>query len=472
MSTQPVGAGGGSAAPQDFDAFAQEQLGGFTNTESGVVDSVETEPRGADGGAADAGEVVNNDTAGGTATAGKSVNGEAGAEEKDKVAATAEWSLDQAVLAKALADPVHGAIVKQLHDRLQESEKFREYFKTPEEAQSALALAPGGIEELKTHVERGKSAMAEQADFASGVPDRQKAALQGIAEEMPEQFVASLPLYLELVAQRNPEAYTRHMQGELRRSLEAEGLPGMLQALREAAAGDPEKPEVQKAFSDAWNALFAWGDKAGAVKAAAAAKDTKVEETPREKQLREENERYKTQEHQRTVSAWKEWEGPTNEAITKSLDKEIREKLERFFPPNTEKDFREFTMKARVAQILDELQTQMRADVALQGKLNDVIKDRAWQKNAEAVRTQVVNLQTARAMQLLPHAVKKVMAGAAEYAVQKAAEKTQRETAQAATADVTGHAGGHAPKPGQFSVKDVKAGGRLVGKTEEEILEM
>jgi ribosomal protein S3AE len=100
-----------------------------------------------------------------------------------------------------------------------------------------------------------------------------------------------------------------------------------------------------------------------------------------------------------------------------------------------------------------------------------VMKGNTWQKDGASVRTQYVNLTVARAKQVLPHIVAKLMTGASKQSVAAAAEKTTRETAKAATADITGHAGGHAAKV-PFSVKDVKAGGALSKKSDEEILEM
>lgn len=387
-----------------------------------------------------------------------------------------KWAVDQVLLEKALADPTHGSIVKQLNDRLQESEKFREYFKTPEEAQAALALAPGGIEELKTHVERGKAAVAEQAQFASGNPEQQRTALDSIAKEMPEQFVAGMPVYMELAARINPEKYSATIRTELKRSLEADGVGALLQTVRSLMAkGENATSDDEKAFGTAMGQLMEWSDKAGletAKTGMAPAGKTAKEDSPEMKEMREKLAKYETSEHQETARTWKTWEEPTNSAIHAGIEKDLTEKLEKYFPPNTEKGFKEFTMKARVAQITAELQKQLAADPDLQKKLNDVIfKENAWRKNGEAVRTQVVNLQTGRAKQILPHVVAELMKGAATYEVNKAAEKTNRETARAATADITGHAGGHAAKS-SWGVKDVKRGGALAGKSEEEILEM
>lgn len=447
-------------------------------------------PQGGEEGEAQAAPAKGTEGNAGEAGGAKAEEGQAaaaGAEQQGEQQAAAEagepqkWAVDQALLDKALVDPVHGAIVKQLHERVQELTKFTEYFQTPELARQALELAPGGVEELRGYVERGRSAALEQAAFASGVPEKQREALLGIAEEMPEQFVAAGPEYMQIWAEKNPESFATFERGRLQASLEADGVPGVLQRFFAAAGGDPENAEQAKAFEAAFGELKGWAENAGLLKAGAAqasgsaGKAAGAKETPEMKALREENAKLKTaaqtRERQEFEGAWKPWSEATNKAVSEAVRKDLTEKLTPFLPSNVEKSFREFVLNGLLDKAEAEIIAQLAHDVAHNQKLNETIGQEAWRKDGEGARTRYVNLQSARAKQIAPHVVAKITAGMTKQVVDAAAQKNEKEKASAAAAgkDVRGHQGGHAPK-GKFGVKDVKAGGALAGKTDDEIL--
>jgi hypothetical protein len=467
MSEQPnaatTGAGDGAAAapPADFDSFAAAEL--------------DIQPTNYEADAAAAATAPNADETKPPADAAATTDDAAAKAAADAAAVVVNpWAVDDKALQAALAHPELGGLVKTLHGQLQEAAKWREHFPTLEEAQQAKALAPGGIEELKGYVDRAKEAQAEQAEFASGVPERQKAALESIANEMPEQFAASLPTYLGLVAAKNPEAYQKHMQGELRRALEADGTPAIVKTLLEAADGDPDNPKQAEAFANAFTAVRQWADRMGfTAKAAATAAETKKVD-PELAKAQERIKTYEEAEQKQKVEAFTSWWQPTQTEIATAVKTETKARLEKMLPQNIEKSFKEFTMNQLTEQIEKRLTQQLLADAGLQQKLFEVMgkpEDGKWQKDAAGVRQQYVNLNTARAMQLLPHIVAEVMKPHTEARVASAGAKNAAESTAGKRADVTGGAGENAAKV-PFSVKDVRRRGALAGKSDEDILEM
>lgn len=375
-----------------------------------------------------------------------------------------DWNIDQALLDKLLADPNHGAFAKSLFEKYQKMAGYREFW-TLDEAKAARALAPGGIAELTTQVERGKAAAIEQAQFASGKPEEQKAALLAIAEEMPEQFVAGIPVYMELVAQQNPEAYARIMKAELTRALETDGVPSMLQALFEASEGDANDQKQQEAFANAFTQVREWADKAGFSKKANTAKTAEM--SP---ELKAANERIKEFEQQK-ADGFRVWGEATNKEMSAAVRAELETKLSDWFPPNTDKTFKEIMLGRLLDEAERKIVQQLTSDPDLQKKLGAVLEKDAWQKDGPGSRTQYLNLSISRVKQIAPHVVSELTKSAATHTVKRAEEKNAREMAKSATADVTGSAGGHAAKV-PFTVKDVRRGGALTAKTDEEILDM
>lgn len=464
-----TGAGSGSSAPPPGSQEAINAAGSFDSAAASLFDlpslAETTSANDAGTGAgSDAGGAAKSDATAATGTEQQGQQQEAAAKTQ-----VDEWAIDQALLDNALADPTHGAIVKALNEKFQRAMQWKQHWATPEEAQEARALAPGGLEELKGLVDRAKSAQSEQAEFASGLPDRQKTALSSLAEDMPEQFVQGAPIYMEIVAQKNPEFYQTYMRKELSRALEADGVPALFQSFLAAAAGDPDNAEQAAAFTKAFTDLKAWGERAGltqkSMQTAAKTKtvDPELAKTQRELQS------YKDKEKQELETSAKSWLDPTNKATEEAIQTEIRTAIESTLPKNVPKEFREMTLKLYVKEIDQQVLQQLLSDADHQDKLGKIIGK--WRNDPEGVRQQIVNLNVGRAKQLLPHVVRKVMASLTQAEVAKAAERTQSETRQAGRADVTGANTGHAPKT-NFTVKDVKGNGALRNKSNEEILDM
>jgi hypothetical protein len=458
-------------------AASQETVNSAPDFETAANSVLDFQPEEAKGTSADAGK---------TGDAGKAAEGvtqadqmaAAGAREQGKEAVAAaqtqadEWAVDQALLDKALADPTHGPIVKALQEKYQRAVESVKIWGP--EAQEAKALVPGGLPELKEVVEIAKSARTENADFASGVPERQKSALQSIADELPEQFAAGIPLYMEIAGQKNPQARESYLRGELTRTLEADGVIGALQtAFDLMAKGDKATTEDEQAFGQAMQQLHHWADKAGFAKAkpaggAAAAKTAAVD--PEKASLQAKVKEYEEREHKQNVESFTTWFTPTAEEISKTVREDAKARLEEFLPKNIETNFRNFTMNGLLDQIETRLTEQLRADTGTQDKLAAVLAGNAWKTKAAESRTQYVNLSVGRAKQLLPYIVAEVMKPAAAAAVAGAQQRTEAQKTAAGRPDVTG-AGG-SPRPTKWTPKDMRAGGALTGKSDEEILDL
>jgi len=478
MSTQANAAtttAGSAAPPADFDAFAAETLG--------IGGTQESQTQGATGGdAGDAGtadaaqtgtKAPNEAAAAATGTVDQAQQeGQTGSVKQD------EWAIDQALLDKVLADPTHGAIVKALNEKYQKAlESVRIW---GPEAADAKALMPGGLSELKETVEFARGARQENADFMSGDPARQKSALSSLAEDAPEQFVNAMPLFLEVAAQKNPQAYQQHMERELRRSLETDGVPALLQNFFTALAGDADKPEDARAFAEAAGALREWADKAGFTQAPAAkASQATAKDSPevaalkaRLKEYEDKDSKAKATAHEATAKAWGEFQNPTNEAVSKGIREAAKPQIEALFPKNTETQFKEFVSTQILDKVEAEIISQLVADLGHQDKINAILANNAWRTDAARVRQQIVNLKVGRGTQLLPALIakyaKQIAPGAMQAAVDNAATKTSKEKAAAARADVTGAGGSNRTKT--WTVKDAKNGGALSRMSEDDIL--
>jgi len=386
-------------------------------------------------------------------------------------AAADPYALDAAKLQAALADPNQGAFVKELHEKYQRAIESTKIWGA--EAQEARSLVPGGLPELKETVDVARSARAEAADFASGVPDRQKSALQAIADEHPEQFAAGIPVYMEIAGAKNPQARETYLRGELQRTLEGDGVVGALQtAFSLMAKGEAATPEDEQAFGQAMGQLREWADKAGFASAkpasSAAAKAKPVD--PELTAAREKLAKYEADEKKATVDNFTAWYTPVNEEISKGVREDARARLEDFLPKNVEKNFRDMTMNDLLDKVERELTTQLRADTGHNEKLAAVLAGNAWKTKGAEAKTQYLNLSTGRAKQLLPFIVEKLMKPLTQAAVAGAEQKTAAQKAAAARPDVTG-AGGTA-RPNNWKVKDVQRGGALSGKTDEELLDL
>lgn len=412
----------------------------------------------------------------------------AGTEAKDAQAVQGnvdEWAIDQAAIDRLLADPTHGAIVKQLADQRAKLLGYRDHWSL-EEAREARSLAPGGIEELRQTVKAAQDARAENAEFASGEPARQATALKSIAEDMPEAFAAGVAPYLDTLKSVNPEAYNATVGKLASEALAAEGLPEMIGshfAAIEAMARAAEKGD-EKAFAEAFQAVVgapefrAWAQKVGIGAQAAPAKARAVD--PEVAKLQKELEGYKAKEQQAAQESatqiqkeFGEFTQSVDAAWQKLAQPEV-DKLLEVIPSNMPKVAREQLTTRLGREIVGELQNRINDELVkglgdLARKIDAVVTNRAWKTNADRVREQVANLVNARAKQLLPHVAKPILDAFSTATVAAAKERAERDDANASRTDIRGGASG--PKAaGPVKVEDVRSGGKFSRMTDEEIL--
>lgn len=478
-------AGVNGAGSFDDAASSLLDLGG---TDSGGDASYQEQTQGAPGTkTTDAGD-------GGTETEGKTGDAAAtGATQDTQQQATTtelkvdEWAIDQTAIDKLLADPVHGAIVKQLAEQRAKLLGYRDHW-SMEEAAELRSMAPGGMEEIKASVTAGREARAENLEFASGDPARQANALKSLATSMPEAFAAGVTPYLETLKASNPEAYSKAVGQIATEALRAEGLPDLIGShfaaidalMRAAEAGD------EKAFSEAFARVTGaqefrgWADKAGIKGQATAARTAVV--NPEVAKLQKELEGYKAKE----TSAQ---QGEANKIIeefntfTHTVDKAWQEtakpeveKLLEVIPKNIPAKLRDGLMNDLRNNIMGDLHKRVAEELEkgygdLKGKVDAVVTNRAWKTNADKVRDQVSNLLWARAKVLLPHVAKPIIDRYAEATVASAQARAEKDEKTSSRTDIRG--GGAGPRgTGPVKVEDVRSGGRHANMSDEEILEL
>jgi hypothetical protein len=434
-------------------------------------------------GSADAGAAVSGTDAGsGNAAEVKTpVEVKTGAETTDAAAAPAkpgdqkseagqpaadEWAIDQAALNLALADPTHGAIVKALNERYQKMGAFREFLPTVADVHAARELVPGGLQELKDVVERARSAQSENADFMSGDPARQLAALTPLAQENPQAFAAAAPSYLRTLNEVAPAEYTKIGRELAIGALKADGLDQTLATFFQAIAAEDEK-----GFTAGLQNLQKFAESAGFLapggKPAAAATTAKVDPELAKAQARVRE--LEGAQHQETVQRFETWRTATNDKIVSAAKDDIKSRVDAVLPKNVPTAMRDDLMTRLTDAIFDEVNLAVGKDLDLGQKVAAVIANQAWTKEADKTREQVINLTVGRAKQMIPVVAKRHVDRYTEQTVATTNALTERREEAGKRTDVTGGAG-HAHGPRKMSLKEAKQA--TAGKTEEEILDM
>src|SRR5579859_332052 len=380
------------------------------------------------------------------------------------------WALDQALLAKGLANPEVAPLIQAMQTQLAEAAKWREFFPTVADAQAFKAAAPGGIEELKGKLEIAESAQRETADFVSGDPTRQKSAIAALEADNPQAFANGASAYLDVLAEKNPQAFQTAALDMAKRGLQAEGVPELWNQFVQAVQGGDDAK-----IGEAFNNFSNWMEKAGLSKAAGAPPDRKAtnpELAAAQARIKELETAEQSRVHQETAASFKTWWEPTETAIKTAVRTDIQKRIDEALPKNVPTAFREDLMGRIIDQVESDILTQMRADSGHQEKLAAVLNGNAWKTKGEDARTQYVNLTTGRAMQLLPFAVAKVIEPYTKQVVAAAGAKTEREKAQAARVDVSGGGGAPIRPAAPLNAKDMKGKGEGKKLTDEQILDM
>ncbi len=382
-----------------------------------------------------------------------------------------EFAIDQALMDKLLADPNHGAFAKAMQEKYQKLLGYREHW-TIDEARDARALAPGGLDELKTVVQAGRDAKTENAEFASADRTRQGVVLQGLAKDMPEAFVAGAKPYLETLKATNPGAYNAVMMEGARAALEADGLPALLSSFLEAVAGDADDPKVQEAFSNAVKGISDWSGKAGfSAKKDASAAAAPPKLSPEIQRALDENKAFKENAAKQTMDSFKTWKTGVDEGFQKSIGEEATNGVDNVLPKNMPAAARAELSRRLTADILSSIDKKLAQDTDLGNKVAKVIANNAWKDKAKDTTEQVQNLLLGRAKQFLPHVAGEILNPFREAKVATNAARVEKETQSAARTEVRGGgaSGGSGRKP--VTVADMKGKGFGKQMSDEQILD-
>jgi hypothetical protein len=382
------------------------------------------------------------------------------------------WAIDQALLQKGLANPEIAPLIQSMQTQLAEAAKWREFFPTVADAQAFKAAAPGGIEELKGKLEIAESAQRETADFVSGDPARQKTAISALHDDNPQAFANGASAYLDVLAEKNPQAFQTAALDMAKRGLQAEGVPELWnQFVQAVQSGDDAK--IGEAFQNFGN----WMDKAGLSKGGSAAKPgngkaTSPELEVAQAKIRELEAKDQERVNKETAATFNTWWEPTQTAIKTAVRADIEKRIDDVLPKNVPTAFRTDLMTRIVDQVENDILTQLRSDTGHQEKLAAVLNGNAWKTKGEDARTQYVNLTTGRTTQLLPFVLAKVTEPYTQQAVTSAAAKNEREKEQAKRVDVSGGGGAPIRPTAPLTPKDMKGRGAGSQLTDEQILDL
>lgn len=463
---------GTAAVVNNADAGANEGAALQTEWESLPGPSLaEVEPQQAEGTASQDAGSAGKDAAG---VPVETAAGAAGApkpgEQKDAVASpnADEWAVEQALLDKLFADPTHGAFAKSLHEKYQKALGWREHFANLDEAREFKAMAPGGIEELKGLVTSAQEAKAENAEFASGDPARQAAALQSIAADMPEAFATGAKPYLETLRAANPDAYRKvgmELAGE---ALKADGFAEMLAPIFSALAkGENASEQEQAAAGEALGQLYQWAEKAGFREASGrpAGKAAEQKLSPEIQRALEENKAYKENEQKQILEGYNSWKETTDTNFKTAVNAETAKLIEAAVPKNMPTKAREALVSRLSNEMFAAVEKKLNADTDLGEKAAKVIANGAWRTNGEKAREQVQNLWFGRAKQVLPFVAAEILNPFAEATVAANQARVEKENQNPPRKEINNGAPAGSGQR-KLTPKDVK------GLSDEQILEL
>jgi hypothetical protein len=466
-ATSPIVDQAGVNGAGSFESAADSLLG---------IESNVAEPEQTQGTAADAGNAGDNAAAGGNAEGDKSAATATAEQGQEKVAAETtqadEWAVDQTLLDKLFADPTHGEFAKQLYEKYQKLGGYREHW-TLDEARDARALAPGGLDELKTVVQAGRDAKVENEEFASADPARQGVVLQSLAKDMPEAFAAGAKPYLETLKATSPDTYRAVMMEGAKAALEADGVPALLNSLLEAVAGDADDPKTQQAFTDALKGLQEWTGKAGfSGKKAETGAAAPAKVSPEIQKALDENKAFKENAAKETMERFGTWKTGVDEGFQKSISEEATKGIDAVLPKNMPAAARAELSKRLTSDVLKGIDQKLAQDTDLGKKVAAVIANNAWKEKAEETKQQVQNLLLGRAKQFLPHVAREILNPFTEAQVASNATRVEKEARGASQTDIRGGAasGGNGRKP--MTVEDMKGRGAGKRMSDEDILNL
>jgi hypothetical protein len=329
-------------------------------------------------------------------------------------------------LAREMKDPWVGEEARELWEGVQKAQReaaaYREAFATPEDARALKEIYPGGVAEAKSAAERARELAEIDAVFF------------GAAGKPVEELRAGRAALVEKLYAQDPAAFREMVEAGVRilgagggRSSEhgriaqaASTLPGSLHSV----AGAPNDGAQEKAGHSGRD------DSLGG----------------------------NAQANMQHVQAYREFERATNAELEKSVGGTIARAMEQALPnlrhaqgPAGEGPAPPLQERLRTA-VREEVETALRSDASLSEQVARVLSGRRLD---EAARAQVVRLIDARAQQLVPGAVRRVvgswtqatlgarkMDAGAENAGRGADERKVEQAPSASQRTASGNSGG------------------------------
>ena len=285
-------------------------------------------------------------------------------------------------LAERMRDPMHGEAAKELWNGKQRAEAeiaaYREVFATAADARVLKELYPGGLAEAKTAAERARELEAIDLAFYRGDAGARTQLAQRMMQQDPAAFRAMVELGVRLLD--GDASVGKKFTAEAQRSAEARG--DSPQGLVNRGGANAE------VLQDANGASFRMTDQSHGQARTAVAPEV--------------------------VRAYGEFEKAANAELEKSVGGAIARVMEEALPNlrNSSATGREGALgtaplRDRLATaVREEVETALRSDAQLGEQVARVLAGRRFDGST---RAQVVRLIDARAQQLVPTAVKRVV---------------------------------------------------------------
>jgi len=178
---------------------------------------------------------------------------EAGRGTRDAQPGMAEPQEPPEWLAARMKDPWHGEEAKELWDGKQRAETeaaaYREVFATPEDARALKEIYPGGAAEAKSAAERARALEEIDAAFYRGDNATRMGLAQRMMAENPAAFRAMVEVGVELLKEQ-PPAVSQQSTPEKSRSLAALGMTKAQEEARDSQTQRPMPKEVVEAYGE------------------------------------------------------------------------------------------------------------------------------------------------------------------------------------------------------------------------------
>jgi len=347
-------------------------------------------------------------------------------------------------LAERMRDPWHGDEAKELWDGAvqarQEAAAYREAIATPEEARALKNIYPGGVNDAKTALERARQLEEFDAAYfgAAGRPAEElKVARVQLAQRLMEQDPGA---FREMVA-----VGIRLLEGRSGREVASGGVTSGQDAVSKPGSLDSGLQNAQTSARDDNRSKDIAGHALGAAQ-------TGVSVPPD------------------VANHYVAFEKTANAELEKSVGGAIARAMESALPnlKSMDRTGRDGAgqgtpLPERLgAAVREEVEAALKSDAQLGEQVARILGARRLD---DATRAQVVRVIDARAQQLVPGAVKRVVGSWTAATLGTRGKSPAAEAGAATRNEVTGNAAPRSGKSGQSAGRSEKAETRVPGRT-------